>query len=150
MIRYDLVCDCGNRFEGWFADSAAFDAQQQRGLLECPLCGSRQVRKAPMAPAVLRARDRDGKAAANGETAVMPAEAERFAALLRTLRAIQKHVEEHFENVGERFPEEARRIHYGETEPRDIWGQASREEARELLEEGIMVMPLPRLPDHDA
>jgi len=151
MIRYELVCACGNRFEGWFADSAAFDVQQQRGLLECPLCGGRDVRKAPMAPAVVRGRDGETQVpAAAGGQAAMPADAARFAALLRTLRAIQKHVEEHFENVGERFPEEARRIHYGETEPRDIWGQANREEVRELLEEGITVVPLPRLPDHDA
>ena len=149
MIHYELVCAAGHHFEGWFADSAAFDRQQEQGLLECPLCGSRDVRKALMAPAVLRSRGGDQTPPPNGQVA-MAADRERFAALLRTLRAIKKHVEEHFENVGERFPEEARRIHYGETEPRDIWGQATREEVRELLDEGITVLPLPHLPDHDA
>lgn len=153
MIRYELVCAAAHRFEAWFPDSAGYDEQEARGLLVCPLCGDREIRKAPMAPAVRRSREaatRPGERGSPTPQAPTDAQAERLAAMLRTLRAIRRHVEENFEDVGERFPEEARRMHYGETEPRDIYGQASREEVRELLEEGITILPLPRLPDHDA
>lgn len=155
MIRYVLLCGATHRFEAWFRDSAAYDEQQAAGLLTCPVCGDRDVRKAPMAPAVRRGHESDAALpAAAGEPSDEQAgaawQAERLAALMRALRALRRHVEEHFEDVGERFPEEARRIHYGETEPRDIRGRASGEEVRELLEEGITVLPLPPVPDYDA
>ena len=148
MIRYTLTCGAGHEFEAWFRDSAAYEAEAQAGRLQCPLCGDREVRKAPMAPAV------HGGRREMQERAALPAPSERrrqhLAQLLRAARALQRYVETHFEDVGERFPEEARRIHQGEAEARGIYGKASAEEVQELREEGIEVLPLPRLPEPDA
>lgn len=152
MIRYEMVCGLSHRFEAWFPDSAACDEQQAKGLLSCPICGDREVRKAPMAPAVKRNREPASAAAADGSPAPVAtaSDSERLAAMMSVLRALRRHVEENFEYVGGRFPEEVRRIHYGETEARDVWGQASAHEVRELLDEGIAVLPLPSVPDYDA
>ncbi len=139
MIRYTLVCGNDHEFEGWFRSASAYEAEEAAGRLACPLCGDRTVRRAPMAPAVH-----------TGEGGGRSERRERLARLLEALRALQRHVEAHTEDVGERFPEEARRIHYGEAEPRGIRGIARREEIRELLDEGIEVLPLPRLPEPDA
>ncbi len=141
MIRYQLVCACAHEFEAWFASSAAYEEQRSAGLLRCPLCGGGEVRKAPMAPAIARGARTQGEERRKND---------RVAALYRALRAIQNYVETHFEHVGPRFAEEARRIHYGESEPRDIYGEASEAEIEELSEEGIRVGRLPRLPDVDA
>ncbi len=145
MIRYTLACAAGHEFEAWFRDSAAYEEQARAGRLECPLCGDRDIRKAPMAPAVHGGRD-------GGEGLPAPSERRRphLARVLHAVRALQRYVETHFEDVGERFPEEARRIHRGEAEARGIYGRASREEVRDLREEGIEVLPLPRLPEPDA
>lgn len=129
MIRYALTCEAGHAFESWFRDSAAFEAQVSAGQVLCPTCGSARVEKQIMAPAV----------------AVH--EAPSDAQLRAMVRALHTKVKESAEDVGEGFAEEARKIHYGEAESRAIHGQASLGEAKELLDEGIAVLPLPALPD---
>ncbi len=138
MIRFALACAAGHEFEGWFRSNEAFDQQRAAGELACPVCGATSVDKAIMAPAVARSGAADRPP---------PEVVARFLAMARALRA---HVEQNFENVGARFPEEARRIHLGEAEPRDIYGEATPEEVRELLDEGIEVRPLPWVPKLDG
>lgn len=140
MIRYDLVCERDHRFDGWFRDSKAFDDQVARQAIGCPTCGSTAIQKQIMAPAVRSRRE------AAKQTFAAPQD-QRSKLLLEALRKVRRHVEENAENVGQRFPEEARRIHYREVEPRGIYGEATPDEARELVEEGIEIHPLPRLPD---
>jgi len=135
VIVYSLQCSKGHAFEGWFKDSSAYDAQAADGKLVCPVCDSRKVDKAPMAPAL-------PSAVGERKGAVVSAPDE-----LRKMRqfvaGVRKYVQDNAEYVGPRFPEEARKIHYGETEERHIYGEASLEEARELVEEGVDVAPLP-------
>lgn len=157
MIRYDLVCKAGHTFDGWFRDSAAFDAQAAGGALSCPACGSGQVTKAMMAPSLARGREpapgqgrappapQPGPAPQEGAGPLAPGERERH--LRELARRLRRHVEENADYVGSRFPEEVRRMHYQETQARGIYGEATREETRDLLDEGIPVMPLPDLPD---
>ncbi|MGD9510584.1 MAG: DUF1178 family protein [Geminicoccaceae bacterium] len=153
MICFTLHCGNEHTFEGWFRDGAAYERQVLEGDVSCPTCGDRSVRKAMMAPAVVRSGSRDPVPAPAPETstpvAPMPDEVKAaFAmALMRRLRA---HVVEYFETVGERFPEEARRIHYGDAEEREIYGRATLDEAKELVEEGISVRPLPDVPELDG
>lgn len=137
MIRYQLVCKKEHRFEGWFRDSAAFDQQAKKGLLACPSCNSRKITKAPMAPAVSK----------KGELAEAAQKAKSVREFVMNLR---KHVEENAEYVGERFANEARAIHYGDSEERQIYGEASVKDAQELIEEGISVTPLPDVPRNDS
>ena len=139
MIRYTLTCENGHGFEGWFSGSADFDSQMARGLVSCPVCGSMTVSKALMAPSVSTARHKEAQQALAIETVQKE--------VVAKIKAVVAEIKANSEDVGERFPEEARRIHYGETETRGIIGQASPDEARELLEEGIAVAPLPVLPD---
>ena len=131
MIRYALACDAGHDFESWFGDSGAFESQRARGLVECPFCGSKRVEKQVMNPAVARTDD-------------APDHAARMRARIRAMRA---EIAEKTEDVGRRFPQEARRIHHGDAPERAIRGEASLEEARELLEEGVPVLPVPAPPD---
>ena len=142
MIKYELKCDdCSHQFEGWFVDSAGYDEQSQSGEVMCPLCNSAKTRKAIMAPNIARRRgseDNFNSAADNG------------AQIRAAMRELRRELPENSENVGEAFPEEARKIHYGETEERAIHGEASLDEAKELVDEGIDVMPLPILPETDA
>lgn len=147
MIRYSLVCEAGHGFESWFPSSDSYDAQVARGLVTCPVCDSAKVGKALMVPNVARTdRDRPPAAPAQPEAPVaLVAEPERQ--LRAMLRALREHVVGNSEHVGARFPEEARRIHYGEAEGRSIYGEASPAEARALLEEGIDVAALPVPPD---
>jgi hypothetical protein len=152
MIRYALSCKSGHSFEGWFGSSADYERQRRRNLVECPSCGSREVSKELMAPAVSTARKREERQAQKEPVpatvaAALPApfEAEKRE-MLRQLRDLRDKVLADSENVGPRFSEEARKIHYGEAEQRGIHGQASLEEAAELLEEGISVLPIPDLP----
>lgn len=135
MIRYALVCDHAHEFEGWFGSSADFDDQQARGLLECPLCASKAVRKQIMAPAVVGARKTVQDEA--------PAKAQVMMEAMSRLRA---HVEENFDDVGDAFAAEARAIHEGRAEERGIYGQASPKEVRELVEDGVPIAPLPPKP----
>ena len=139
MIRYSLSCHDGHGFEGWFASSEAYDDQQAKGGIACPSCGSTSVHKALMAPAVTTSRQRDSvRLAAN-----VPERTEMVAAL----RKLREHLTENADYVGPKFAEEARRIHYNETEKRGIYGEASSEEAHALAEEGIEFHPLPVLPE---
>ena len=139
MIKYQLRCDAEHEFEGWFRNSADFEAQAADGLCECPLCGSTSVRKAIMAPSISTKNGARDKRL--GEIRQAMAEAARRA---------RDYVEKNYEYVGEHFPEEARRIHYGETEERGIFGEASGAEAKELIEEGISIAPIPRAQEADV
>jgi hypothetical protein len=136
MIKYALKCAEGHRFEGWFSSSADYDGQAADGLLACPVCSTAEVGKDVMAPAISTARRRES--ASRAETV--------REALVESARRARDYVEKNFEHVGKRFPEEARRIHYGETEARGIYGEASAAEVRELKEEGVAVAPVPSPP----
>ncbi|MEP3439303.1 MAG: DUF1178 family protein [Hoeflea sp.] len=138
MIRFSLHCDKDHEFEGWFASSADFDGQSERGLVECPRCGSREVGKALMAPAVAVSRDTPAR-----PLAMDPEKRD----MMRKLRDMVKAVKQNSEDVGDRFADEARKIHHGEAEARGIIGQASKEDARSLVEEGIEIAPLPEFPE---
>jgi hypothetical protein len=126
MIRYALTCAKGCAFEAWFGSSADYDAQAAKGQIECPECGGTRVGKAPMAPAV-------GMAKADKRAAWMRAMAKKA----------RRHIAENYDYVGERFAHEARRIHDGDSEDRPIWGEASAADAKEMIEEGLPVAPLP-------
>jgi hypothetical protein len=153
MIRYTLRCEQNHAFESWFQDSGAYDQQVKRKLVSCPVCGSAEVEKAIMAPQIVSKKGR-GKAPAPVET---PAEAPAtestplMMAQERELRAKIKELRDHIvksaDNVGERFPNEARAMHYGDKEHRPIYGEASPDEARALIDEGVEVSPLPTLPE---
>lgn len=169
MIRYTLVCPDRHEFEVWFSGSEAFETQQSEGLLSCPVCGSSDVERGLMAPAVATARRREGRLGqpggqANATDEDVPAgesnenrqavqlaanvpERQEFVAAVRRLR---EHLTANAEDVGTRFAEEARKIHYNETEKRGIYGQATPDDARALADEGIEFHPLPPLPeDHN-
>lgn len=189
MIRYTLVCDKRHEFESWFANSDAYDTQEKRGLVACPICGTARVKKALMRPSLSRgdraaapssppeeapaaAQNRPEPAAAqSGAPGAQPAAPGPPAAsapsaapapqpaspvammspqereFRRKLKELRDHLVGNAENVGPRFPEEARKMHYGEAEHRSIYGIASPEDARQLHEEGIAFSPLPVLPD---
>ena len=142
MIRYELHCELGHGFDGWFRDSAGYERQAGAGLLSCPQCGSAKVAKALMAPHVAKSRPQPAEAAPPSAKPDPRAEA-----VMALFRRIRQEVAANSDYVGERFPEEARRIHYAEAEPRGIYGEASLEEAKALREEGIEVLPLPPLPE---
>ncbi len=135
MIVYSLRCKNGHEFEGWFRDSASFDAQSGQGSLCCPTCNSRRVEKAIMAPAVSSGRSAQ-KAHAEGKS------------MRQFMTGLRKYVQENAEYVGPNFAEDARKIHYGETSDRHIYGETTAEEAQSLVEEGVDVAPLP--PDIDG
>lgn len=146
MIVLDLCCDQDHRFEGWFGSAAAFASQHERGLVECPVCASRTVRRLPSAPYV-QTRPTTPSVAAPPRADATPLPATTpptvdAAAAEMTLTLLRK-LARNAENVGSRLPEEARRMHYGETPTRNIRGSASADEIGELLDEGIMLMPLP-------
>ena len=145
MIRYDLICDKGHAFDGWFSDSEAFEKQAKRGFVECSHCGSTRIEKQLMAPRVGTKANRKNDAKPQRMAAV-PADP-RMAEMMAMMREMRRHVEENAENVGDKFAHEARRIHYGESEERGIFGNATADEAKSLIEEGIEVLPLPRLPE---
>jgi hypothetical protein len=154
MIRYALQCERGHPFESWFANSAAYDKQAKRGLVACPVCDSKKVEKAIMAPRLGRADVAEvphpmpapapPPAAANAPVAMTsPPERE----LRKKLKELREHITKNADYVGPRFPEQARKIHYGEMERRSIYGEASADEAKALHDEGIEFHPLPVLPD---
>ena len=154
MIRYSLRCDRGHEFESWFQNSSAYEQQEKRKLVNCPACGSAKVERAIMAPQIVSKKGRDvavpAPAAAASEVAA-PASTPLMMAQERELRAKLKELRDHIvknaDNVGERFPNEARKMHYGDIEHRPIYGEASPDEARALIEEGVEVSPLPVLPE---
>lgn len=135
MILFHLLCGQDHDFEGWFPSGAAYDEQAAAGGIACPVCSDRNVRKAPMAPGVLKGGSDAGNA---------------VVALREVLADLHRRVEATCENVGERFPEEARRIHYGEAKERAIYGQASLEEARALSDEGVEFTLLPGRPRQES
>ena len=157
MIRYNLRCERGHAFESWFQSSTAYESQEKRKLVSCPACGSIKVERAIMAPQIVSKKGRD-RAAAPVETAdvpAMPSSSPESTPLMMAqerelrakLRELRQHIVKNADNVGERFPNEARKMHYGDIEHRPIYGEASPEEARSLIDEGVEVSPLPVLPD---
>jgi hypothetical protein len=144
MIRYNLRCENDHTFESWFQSSAAYEAQEKRKLVNCPACGSAKVERAIMAPQIVSKKGRNIEAPVPAATALMMAQERELRAKLRELR---DHIVKNADNVGERFPNEARKMHYGDIEHRPIYGEASPEEARSLIDEGVEVSPLPTLPD---
>ena len=151
MIRYALRCACGHGFDAWFASGSAYDDQAAKGLVACPACGAATVEKAPMAPAIARARSAE-PTVANDPPATAPGApvCDHRSAVRAALRAMVREAKRTTEDVGADFAREARRIHQGEAEARAIRGQASGAEARALRDDGIEVHPLPDIADHDA
>lgn len=146
MIHYSLVCDSDHQFEGWFRSSDDFEMQVSKGLVTCPVCGSASVTRGLMAPSVQSARARDEREdGAKRQTVMMPNPTQKM--MLEALREIRKKVTENATYVGEKFAEEARKMHYGEAEHRGIYGEATAEEAHSLSEEGIEFQPLPVVPE---
>jgi len=137
VIKYRLQCTHGHEFEGWFASSASYDAQVAAGQLTCPECNSREVGKSIMAPNV----------ATRGLTDVAGVDEDAPSRYRNLVREVTRALTKSSEDVGARFPEEARKIHYREVEQRSIRGTASLDEARALVEEGIEIMAMPRLPE---
>ena len=137
MILFELRCGDGHQFEAWFKDGATFDAQAAAKVIVCPHCGGLDVAKAVMAPHLNSARG----AALDVHDAARAAR--------KVLGEFRRKVESDCENVGERFPDEARKIHYGETAPRGIYGEASREEAQDLEDEGVAIARIPWVPLDD-
>ena len=155
MIRYNLRCDQGHAFESWFQNSGAYESQEKRKLVSCPACGSTKVERAIMAPSIAR-KDKGAPIEAPVETPTpAPAEAPTPVAMIsprerefrKKLKELRDHLTSNADNVGERFPNEARKMHYGDIEHRPIYGEASPEEARSLIDEGVEVSPLPVLPE---
>jgi hypothetical protein len=150
MILYELKCKRGHLFEGWFRDSAAYDTQAKARKIVCPVCGDKKVGKALMTPRLGRGKAKDPAQpptpAGGTDKMVNVQQAE----MLKALRAMRKQIEQNCDYVGERFPEEARRIHYGETEQRGIYGEASDSDADALKEEGIEVGKVPWIPSADG
>jgi hypothetical protein len=142
MKVFNLACASSHLFEGWFGSDSDYLSQLERGLLECPVCGDRTISKLPSAPRLNLRSQQAGPAQAQAGSAVAVDPVQRQAALLRAMRELAASSED----VGERFAEEARRIHHGESEQRSIRGRASVADAVELMEEGIGVLPLPDLP----
>jgi len=159
MIRYSLICERKHDFDIWFKNSADYGKQAERGLVTCPACGSAEVEKALMAPSLGRGTKKDVHvpmaAGAPTTEASVPVENKTPVAMIspqeqefRTkLKELRDHLTKNADNVGAKFPEEARKMHYGESEHRSIYGEASPQEAKELLDEGVELHPLPVLPE---
>ena len=179
MILYSLRCHKDHLFETWFRDSAAYDSQLKAAIIECPVCGSHKVEKAIMAPSVSKAAGRNrgrqdeaaatpapasqqpisqqpmsqepaAKAPVGGATSKAMREAEQSVKVRRALQELRRQVEENFDYVGPEFAEEARKIHYGESGERPIYGETSEEEAEALEEEGVGVSRIPWLPRENS
>lgn len=149
MIVYDLACDNGHVFEAWFKDSAAFDRQARKKLLTCALCGSSHVKKAPMAPRIGMGAKDVATGAPQASYANDPKMA-KAAELMKELAALRSHVEQNADYVGPKFPEEARKIHYGEAEKRNIYGEATAGEAKALSDEGVQFARIPWVQRRDS
>jgi hypothetical protein len=150
MIHYSLRCEAGHEFESWFQDSSAFDKQVKRKLVACPVCDSVKVEKAIMAPRIARRRGAEhpppqpNENTAPAPTPMLMSQQNELRAKLRELRDF---VKTNAEDVGQRFPTEARKMHYGEIKHRPIYGEATPDDAKSLVEEGVDVMPMPVLPE---
>lgn len=138
MIHYSLVCANEHRFDAWFKSAAAYDQQHRRGIVTCPICGSDGVAKALMAPSVTRS---------GSDKVALSAGHPQHAQLREAMIALRNKVTSEAENVGDKFAEEARKIHFKEVAPRGIYGEATREEVAGLVEDGVDFMPLPNLPE---
>jgi len=138
LIRFSLICDNAHEFEGWFRSNDDFDTQNKRGFVDCPHCSSTKVEKALMAPAVSTSRKQEKIALAMGE---------QQRQVMAEMKAFAERVKADADYVGDRFAEEARKIHFGEADQRGIYGEATPEEARSLVEDGVEFMPLPVVPD---
>lgn len=142
-MKFTLHCDNAHDFEAWFRSNEDYETQARRGFVECPICGSSKVQKALMAPRIATGRAKDER-----KQAVMVAAGQALQReMMEKMRQITKHVKAHADDVGERFPDEARKIHYGETDPKPIYGTAAPDEVEELIDEGVEIMPLPDLPE---
>ena len=162
MIKYQLICDKEHEFEGWFSNSSAYDEQLAKGFVECPVCGSAEVRRALMAPNLNSPKSRKAPdlpalpkaeeiaaqpASENPLTKLSPKDqAAVMGAAMTALRDIHKKVKTDFTNVGDKFADEARKIHYGEAEQKPIYGTTTEEEREDLADEGIVFHHLPDLP----
>ncbi len=138
MIRFSLICDQDHEFEAWFRNNDDFDKQKKRGFVECPACGSKKVGKALMAPAVSTGRRQEKIALAMNE---MQKKA------MTEIKALSEKIRENADYVGDKFAEEARKIHFGEADARGIYGEATLEEAKSLAEDGVGFMPIPVFPE---
>lgn len=145
MIRYNLQCEAGHGFESWFRSSGDYDVQRKRHLVECPVCGSEQVEKQIMAPRLARA-DKDAPAKPRDEKAPVAMMTPQEVEFRQKLRELRDHVTKNAEHVGEKFPDLARKMHNEEIEKRSIYGEASAEEVKSLLEDEVEIHPLPVLP----
>ncbi len=174
MILYDLRCRKNHVFEAWFRDSAAYDDQVEAGEVACPTCGSKKVEKAPMAPRLAKGGLSKGGAETGeaqraeahsteteraeaqtaetqtAETGTAKAETAKAAEAMRALRGLRRKVEDNFDYVGNAFAEEARKIHYGESDAHNIYGETSDEEAKELRDEGVAFTRIPWAPRQDS
>jgi hypothetical protein len=138
LIRFSLICDHDHEFEAWFRSNDDFDRQKKRGFVDCPACGSTKVQKALMAPAVSTGRKQEKIALAMNE---MQKKA------MAEMKALSEKIRENADYVGDKFAEEARKIHFGETEARGIYGEATLDEAKSLAEDGVGFMPIPVFPE---
>ncbi len=140
MILYDLSCPEDHRFESWFRNSGAVEKLIKAGQVVCPVCGSAKVQKAPMAPRIGKSSSQEVQAPSEAKSSELVAAMEKASQAINQLREV---IEKNFENVGGKFPEEARRMHYGEAKKRGIYGDASAEETQRLVDEGISVRAIP-------
>ena len=155
MIRYALACDKGHVFESWFQNSAAYDTQVKAALITCPVCNSAKVEKTLMAPGVVGAKKRAGAPPASPPSPPPATEPASPVAMMsppeqefrKKLKELRDHLTKNADYVGQKFPEEARKMHYGDIEHRSIYGEASPKDAKDLADEGIEFHPLPVLPD---
>lgn len=138
MIRFSLRCEHEHEFDGWFRNGEDFETQRKRGLVSCPACNSNRIEKALMAPSVSTGRQKE-------KVALAVSEEQRR--LMGQVREMAKKLRENADYVGDRFAEEARKIHFGETDPRGIYGEASPQEVKGLLDDGVDFMPLPEFPE---
>ena len=154
MIKYSLICDKEHAFEGWFSTGQDFDTQNQRNLVNCPICNSSKIAKTLMAPSISTGKTKLQPAKpvniepAKGEAQVANAPVpENFQELVVKIRELRANILENSRDVGSKFPDEARKIHYGEVERHSIYGQASDKDVKELIDEGVDILPIPTLPE---
>jgi hypothetical protein len=138
VIHYSLICDKDHKFDGWFRNAEAFDEQHGRGAVTCPICTSAKVEKAMMAPSVAR-KGSDKVSLSIGHP--------QHAQLREAMQALRNKVTSEADYVGDKFAEEARKIHFKEVDPRGIYGEATRDEVAGLVEDGVDFMPLPSIPE---
>ncbi|WP_404401772.1 DUF1178 family protein [Pelagibacterium halotolerans] len=139
MIQYSLICETNHKFDAWFRNAEAYEDQAKKGILTCPVCNSTKVEKALMAPALSRSGESEKVSLSAGHPDRVK--------MLEAMRALRNKLTADADYVGDKFAEEARKIHYNEAEARGIYGEASRDEVASLIEDGIDFMPLPHVPD---